>query len=82
MIAWLTWLFDTFFGCSHRRITFPITPARNSRIALDGLRKRATYVVCLDCGKEFDYDWNQMRLGNAVAVPAVVPPLTQRSANS
>lgn len=21
-----------------------------------------TYVVCLDCGKEFAYDWNQMRV--------------------
>jgi hypothetical protein len=23
-------------------------------------------VVCLDCGKEFDYDWKDMRVGNAV----------------
>lgn len=22
-----------------------------------------TYVACLDCGKEFDYDWKQMRVG-------------------
>jgi len=22
----------------------------------------ATYVVCLDCGKEFPYDWQQMKV--------------------
>jgi hypothetical protein len=31
-----------------------------------------TYVVCLDCGKEFPYDWSQMRIvsspGERVAV--------------
>jgi hypothetical protein len=29
-------------------------------------------VVCLDCGKEFDYDWQEMRIGDPVAarVPA------------
>jgi len=21
-----------------------------------------TYVVCLDCGQEFPYDWNEMRM--------------------
>jgi hypothetical protein len=24
-------------------------------------------VVCLDCGKEFGYDWNEMRVGDAVS---------------
>ena len=24
------------------------------------------YVVCLDCGKEFQYDWNEMRVGEPV----------------
>jgi hypothetical protein len=23
-------------------------------------------VVCLDCGKEFDYDWQEMRIGQPV----------------
>jgi len=26
------------------------------------------YVVCLDCGKRFHYDWEQMRMG-----PEIVP---------
>jgi hypothetical protein len=25
-----------------------------------------TYVTCLDCGKEFAYDWKAMRVGQAV----------------
>jgi hypothetical protein len=29
--------------------------------ATDGLR-RGDYIVCLDCGREFSYDWNAMRL--------------------
>jgi hypothetical protein len=24
--------------------------------------RSGTYVVCLDCGKEFPYDWQQMRV--------------------
>jgi hypothetical protein len=43
-------------GCSHQRFTFPLTPTKR------GFRK-PTYVVCLDCGKEFRYDWQQMRIG-------------------
>jgi hypothetical protein len=31
----------------------------------DGLRN-GTYVVCLDCGKEFDYNWKDMRIGEPV----------------
>jgi hypothetical protein len=47
------------FCCSHRHCTFPLTvrSRRNAATALTG-----TYVVCLDCGKEFPYDWEQMRM--------------------
>lgn len=27
-----------------------------------------TYVVCLDCGKQFTYDWENMRLGRPVEI--------------
>lgn len=50
-------ILNAVFGCTHQRTTFPQTPARN---------KSATYVVCLDCGKEFAYNWNQMQLGQQV----------------
>ncbi len=60
-------LLNTLFGCSHRRTTFPLTPTRKGG-------KGRTYVVCLDCGKEFDYDWQEMRVGRPVSthIPARV----------
>jgi hypothetical protein len=61
--AMMTSLFNSLFGCSHRRTTFPITPAR--RAGYPGSSK-GTYVVCLDCGKEFGYNWKEMKVGQAV----------------
>src|SRR5271157_3323398 len=53
-------VFNMIFGCWHKRCSFPITVRGK-------LRRRAaasvtgTYVVCLDCGQEFPYDWNEMK---------------------
>jgi hypothetical protein len=69
-------LFDTLFGCSHQRTTFPLTPARRGVGNLpSGTQRNGTYVTCLDCGKEFAYDWKAMRIGQPVmnSVPAVRP---------
>jgi len=57
-------LLRALFGCSHRRTTFPLTPSR--KVGKSNSRN-ATYVVCLDCGKEFDYDWQEMRIGQPVS---------------
>lgn len=54
-----------FWGCQHRHTTFPITPKRLIRTPV-GLR-RGTYVVCLDCGKEFTYSWNEMQMGKEIS---------------
>jgi len=54
-------LIDGFFGCWHRRYGFPITVRRGSR-RNEATSLTGTYVVCLDCGKEFPYDWKEMRL--------------------
>jgi hypothetical protein len=60
-------LFNTLFGCSHQRTTFPLTPARKSPGAsFSGAARSGTYVTCLDCGKEFAYDWKAMRVGEPV----------------
>jgi len=68
-------LLDSIFGCSHKRTTFPITPSRRSQLT-DGVRKR-TYVCCLDCGKELDYDWKEMRLGvSHMPAPKPAPSLS------
>jgi hypothetical protein len=56
-------LFNSIFGCSHQRTTFPLTPARSQISAAPGANRNATYVVCLDCGKEFAYNWAEMRVG-------------------
>lgn len=61
-------LLNTVFGCSHRRTTFPMTPARRASVK-PALGAR-TYVVCLDCGREFGYDWSEMRVGEPVAAYA------------
>ena len=57
-------LLNTIFGCAHNRTTFPITPSRRSKVS-EGMRN-GTYIVCLDCGKEFDYNWKEMRIGDPV----------------
>jgi hypothetical protein len=61
-------LVDAFFGCSHRRTTFPITRGRKLSGAHATAGPNRTYVVCLDCGKEFSYNWDSMRVGEPVEV--------------
>ena len=54
-------LFDALFGCWHSHFSFPQTvrpgTRRNRAASVTG-----TYVVCLDCGKELPYDWQEMRV--------------------
>jgi hypothetical protein len=54
-------LIDLFFGCRHSRYSFPVTIRGKARrpqaAALTG-----TYVACLDCGREFPYDWQEMKV--------------------
>ncbi|HTQ54786.1 MAG TPA: hypothetical protein VMI94_10020 [Bryobacteraceae bacterium] len=63
-------LVNYLFGCTHARTTFPLTPSRNGVTSPAGQR-HGTYVVCLDCGQEFGYDWAEMRIGNPVAARVV-----------
>jgi hypothetical protein len=53
-------MLDAFFGCWHGRYSFPITVKKGRRSA--AALPTGTYVVCLDCGKEFPYDWKQMKI--------------------
>ncbi len=54
-------LLALLFGCTHDHLSFPFTP-RLSRCRPDAAKFTGTYVVCLECGKEFAYDWEQMRV--------------------
>ena len=65
-------LFSSLFGCSHQRTTFPLTPGRKTAgYTAANTARTNTYVVCLDCGKEFAYDWNGMRIGEPVTASKV-----------
>jgi len=54
-------LVDVFFGCRHSRLSFPVT-VRRAKHRPEAAALTGTYVVCLDCGKEFAYDWQHMKL--------------------
>jgi hypothetical protein len=43
------------FRCRHSRLSSPFTPRSVNHETSE------TYVVCLDCGKKFPYDWEKMR---------------------
>src|SRR5689334_1300888 len=52
---------NLLFRCPHKRITRPITPVSKA-----GVPHGETYVVCLDCGKQFAYDLQKMRIDKPV----------------
>ena len=65
-------LLNLLFRCSHRHLTRPVAP-----ITKAGQPHSQSYVVCLDCGKQFEYDLNEMRIGKAIDLAhdaGVLPP--------
>jgi hypothetical protein len=74
-------LIGSLFGCSHKRTTFPLTPGRNA--SASGTTRTGTYIACLDCGKEFAYDWKTMQVGDQVTSgprPSPQPIIVRRPA--
>ena len=70
-------LLNLMFRCSHRRLTRPVTPVSKA-----GVPHGETYVVCLDCGKQFAYDLEEMRIGKAIDhsnEACVVPDAPEKS---
>ncbi len=57
----MTKLINAFFGCRHARYSFPVT-IRGAKRRPQAGALTGTYVVCLECGKEFPYDWQEMRI--------------------
>lgn len=54
-------LVDAVFGCRHARYSFPVT-IRQAKRRPEAADLTGTYVACLDCGKEFPYDWQEMKV--------------------
>ena len=52
--------------CAHRHTTQPFcdaAPASGPTADWDNAGSVAThYIVCLDCGRKFNYDWDNMRV--------------------
>jgi predicted transcriptional regulator len=68
-------LFDMVFGCSHKRCSFPMS-TRNAKRRSPAASVTGTYVVCLDCGKEFPYDWKAMKvIRNRETQPETISPV-------
>ncbi len=57
-------------GCRHRHMSLPFSSSTATRKHADGggswdkisSEDSKPYVVCLDCGKHFEYDWSRMRV--------------------
>ena len=74
-------LLNALFGCWHTHYSFPLTvrpgTRRNRAASVTG-----TYVVCLNCGKELPYDWQEMRVvSDADANSARVRSLATKEAS-
>jgi len=54
--------FDAVFGCGHGNYSFPMSTRSGSRRRNSAASLTGTYVVCLDCGKELPYDWQDMKV--------------------
>jgi hypothetical protein len=62
-------LFDFLsLGCHHRRISKPFAAARTTSSSngewesVQPATRGDHYVVCLECGKKFGYDWSRMKM--------------------
>jgi hypothetical protein len=54
-------LLNLLFRCHHSRLTRPVAPLTKA-----GQPHSQSYVVCLDCGKQFEYDMKEMRMGKSI----------------
>jgi len=72
-------LMDAMFGCHHARYSFTITVRAGSRRSPTA-QITGTYVACLDCGKEFSYDWHEMKVVGSQTKEAAHSLVTKEAA--
>ncbi|HUE03856.1 MAG TPA: hypothetical protein VMR62_30155 [Bryobacteraceae bacterium] len=74
-------LADWLFGCGHRRTTFPMTLRDCAGGESRNRTQCETYIVCLECGRHFAYDWTAMQIAKPRlawgAPPALLPALRE-----
>ncbi len=70
---------DLMFGCRHARYSFPLTMRAGSRRS-SRFPRIGTYVTCLDCGREFRYDWQEMKIMKSQPKEAVHSLVTKEAA--
>ena len=68
-------LVNLLFGCWHKNYSFPITARGLRRTAAASVT--GTYVVCLECGKEFPYDWREMKVITSAPRQAKVTTISE-----
>jgi hypothetical protein len=75
----LAGLADWLHGCGHRTTTFPMTLRASVREDGEQSTQSDTYIVCLECGRHFAYDWTAMQIAKRrvawVSPPALLPAL-------
>ena len=55
-------ILDVLFGCYHSNTSIPFTPNPFNRQRIKAAQPTGTYIVCLDCGKEFPYSLTDMKV--------------------
>ena len=71
----LTQVIEALLGCSHSNYCFP----RSLTVPLNPLATvTGTYVVCLACGKELPYDWQNMRVIRSQSLNSSRPSLAPK----
>jgi hypothetical protein len=55
---WATVLQFVTAACRHRHLSQPFSSENDDTRTI----RSSHYVVCLECGRHFGYDWDQMRL--------------------
>lgn len=68
-------LLNLLFGCPHSNYSFPQTPRGQRKPKAAALT--GTYVVCTDCGKEFPYDWKEMKIVTETERPLSITPVLE-----
>lgn len=67
-------ILNFLFGCRHKRLTRPMTPAHKP-----GAQHQGAYVACLECGRQFHYDVRNMEIGPPIDATVTDPGFRRES---